>query len=57
MMHIIADLHTHTNVSAHAHSSLEEMVQGAKRAGFPPLQLQTMARQWKMAHTSGIMRI
>ncbi|MDR3766690.1 MAG: phosphatase [Butyricicoccus sp.] len=32
-MKIIADLHTHTNVSHHAYSSLEEMVQGAKRAG------------------------
>ncbi len=33
MIKLVADLHTHTNVSHHAHSSLEEMVQGAKRAG------------------------
>lgn len=32
-MKIIADLHTHTNVSHHAFSSLEEMCAGAKRAG------------------------
>lgn len=32
-MKIIADLHTHTNVSDHAHSSLHEMVLGAKNAG------------------------
>ncbi len=32
-MQIVADLHTHTNVSHHAHSTLEEMIQGAKRAG------------------------
>lgn len=32
MIKLIADLHTHTNVSHHAYSSLEEMVQGAKRA-------------------------
>lgn len=38
-MHIIADLHTHTNVSAHAHSSLEEMVQGAKRAGLSAIAI------------------
>ncbi len=32
MIKLVADLHTHTNVSHHAYSSLEEMVQGAKRA-------------------------
>lgn len=32
-MKIIADLHTHTNVSHHALSTFEEMIAGAKRAG------------------------
>lgn len=32
-MNIIADLHTHTNVSAHAFSTLHEMAGGAKTAG------------------------
>lgn len=31
-MKIIADLHTHTNVSQHAVSTIEEMIAGAKRA-------------------------
>ena len=31
-MNIIADLHTHTLVSHHAYSSLEEMVAGAGRS-------------------------
>lgn len=32
-MKIVADLHCHTNVSNHAWSSLEEMIQGAKECG------------------------
>lgn len=32
-MRIVADLHCHTNVSDHAWSSLQEMVEGAKNAG------------------------
>lgn len=32
-MNIVADLHSHTNVSHHAYSSLEEMCAGAKKAG------------------------
>lgn len=32
-MNIVADLHTHTNVSHHAVSSFEEMIAGAKRQG------------------------
>ncbi|MCI6926793.1 phosphatase [Butyricicoccus porcorum] len=32
-MKIVADMHTHTNASTHAYSSLHEMVQGAKRQG------------------------
>ena len=31
-MQIVADLHTHTNVSHHAFSTLEEMIAGARRA-------------------------
>lgn len=32
-MKIVADMHTHTSVSAHAYSSLREMVRGAKEKG------------------------
>ena len=34
-MQIVADLHTHTNVTTHAYSSLSEMVHAAKEAGLP----------------------
>ena len=39
-MQIIADLHTHTNVTDHAFSTLTEMVQAAEDRGYtnPPLQ-------------------
>lgn len=33
-MKIIADLHTHTNVSQHAYSTLDEIARAAKAAGF-----------------------
>lgn len=33
-MKIIADLHTHTNVSQHAYSSLDEMISGAREKSF-----------------------
>lgn len=56
-MQIIADLHTHTNVSTHAHSSLEEMVQGAKRAGLSAIAITNHgpamddgAHQWHFAN-------
>ncbi len=32
-MNIVADMHTHTNVSAHAYSTLREMVHAAKEKG------------------------
>ena len=38
-MKIIADLHTHTLVSAHAYSSLEEMVTGAGRANLSAIAI------------------
>lgn len=63
MMHIIADLHTHTNVSAHAHSSLEEMVQGAKRAGLSAIAItnhgpamEDGAHQWHYANLNIVPR-
>lgn len=34
MIKTIADLHTHTNVSQHAYSSLDEIVRSAKEKGF-----------------------
>ena len=62
-MHIIADLHTHTNVSAHAHSSLEEMVQGAKRAGLSAIAItnhgpamEDGAHQWHYANLNIVPR-
>lgn len=52
-MKIISDMHTHTNVSAHAYSSLEEMVRGAKDAGLRAIAItnhgpgmQDGAHQW-----------
>ena len=38
-MKIIADLHTHTLVSHHAYSSLEEMVAGAERANLSAIAI------------------
>lgn len=62
-MQIIADLHTHTSVSTHAHSSLEEMVQGAKRAGLSAIAitnhgpaLHDGANQWHFANLNIVPR-
>lgn len=62
-MKIIADLHTHTNVSNHAHSSLEEMVQGAKRAGLSAIAItnhgpamEDGAHQWHFANMNIVPR-
>lgn len=62
-MQIIADLHTHTNVSNHAFSSLEEMVQGAKRAGLKALAITNHgpampdgAHQWHFANLNIVPR-
>ena len=38
-MKIIADLHTHTLVSEHAYSTVNEMVQSAKEKGFLALAI------------------
>ncbi len=38
-MRIIADMHTHTNVTTHAYSTLPEMVAGAKRAGLEAIAI------------------
>ena len=38
-MRIIADLHTHTIVSDHAYSTLEEMVAGAARANLAAIAI------------------
>ena len=38
-MQIVADLHTHTNVSSHAHSTLAEIVHAAKEAGMLAIAL------------------
>lgn len=62
-MKIIADLHTHTNVSHHAHSSLEEMVRGAKRAGHRAIAItnhgpamEDGAHQWHFANMTIVPR-
>ena len=38
-MNIVADLHTHTSVSAHAFSTLTEMVRGAKTTGLKAIAI------------------
>ena len=48
-MQIIADLHTHTNVTDHAFSTLTEMVQAAEDRG-----LAASAITNRTARTSGI---
>ncbi len=62
-MKIIADLHTHTNVSHHAHSTLTEMVQGAKRAGHRAIAItnhgpamEDGAHQWHFANLNIVPR-
>ncbi len=62
-MKIVADMHTHTNVSAHAYSSLEEMVQGAKRAGLRAIaitnhgpSMQDGAHQWHFGNLGVVPR-
>ncbi len=62
-MKIIADLHTHTNVSHHAHSSLEEMVRGAARAGLRAIAItnhgpamEDGAHQWHFANLNIVPR-
>lgn len=44
-MKIVADLHTHTNVSHHAVSTFEEMVAGAKRAGHIAIAITNHAKE------------
>lgn len=44
MLKIVADMHTHTNVSHHAVSSLEEMIAGAKRAGHKAIAITNHAK-------------
>ena len=51
-MQIVADLHTHTNVSSHAYSTLAEIVHAAKEAGM--LAIALTAPRWTTARTNGI---
>lgn len=55
-MNIVADMHTHTNVSHHAYSSLAEMVQAAAQAGHRAIAItnhgpamEDGAHQWHFA--------
>ncbi len=63
-MQIVADLHTHTNVSTHAYSSLAEMVHAAKQAGMLAIALtdhgpamEDGAHQWHFANQSIFPRV
>lgn len=53
-MQIIADLHTHTNVTDHAFSTLTEMVQAAETAVLRLSPSPTTAPPIQTARTSGI---
>lgn len=62
-MNIIADLHTHTNVSTHAHSTLMEMVQAAAQAGHRAIAItnhgpamEDGAHQWHFANLNIVPR-
>lgn len=63
-MQIAADLHTHTNVSAHAFSTLTEMVQAAKKAGLAAIAITNHgpamddgAHQWHFANLNIVPRV
>lgn len=63
MIKIVADLHTHTNVSHHAYSSLEEMVNAAKIAGLDAIAITNHApfildgaNQWHFSNMNIIPR-
>ncbi len=63
-MQIVADLHTHTNVTTHAYSSLSEMVRAAKEAGLLALAITNHgpamddgAHQWHFANLSILPRV
>lgn len=63
-MKIVADMHTHTNVSAHAYSSLDEMVRGARDAGLRAIAItnhgpamQDGAHQWHFGNMGVIPRV
>lgn len=62
-MHIIADLHTHTNVSHHAFSTLREMVDGARNAGLAAIAItdhgpimEDGAHPWHFSNLSNVPR-
>ena len=63
-MKIVADMHTHTNVSAHAFSSLDEMVRGARDAGLRAIAITNHgpamkdgAHQWHFGNMGIIPRV
>lgn len=53
-MQIIADLHTHTNVTDHAFSTLTEMVQAAEDRGLAAIAITNHGPTNPTARTSGI---
>ena len=63
-MRIIADMHTHTNVTTHAFSSFSEMVQGAKTAGLEAIcitnhgpDMEDAPHQWHFANLALMPRV
>lgn len=63
-MQIVADLHTHTNVSSHAYSTLTEMVHAAKETGMLAIAITNHgpamddgAHQWHFANLDVLPRV
>ena len=56
-MRIIADLHTHTIVSDHAYSTLEEMVAGAARANLAAIAITDHGPQMPDGANPGIFAV
>ena len=56
-MQIIADLHTHTNVTDHAFSTLTEMVQAAHDMGLKAIAITNHGPPTRTARMNGIFPI
>ena len=63
-MQIVADLHTHTNVSSHAYSTMSEMIHAAKETGMLAIAITNHgpamddgAHQWHFANQNIFPRV